>query len=215
MPAGAIDDASHRGAEHLLRGRGVSPEQADDLVHVGRDDGELIRGRAEGLQHGQRRRRRCVDQRGEVGAVGQAAVSGARRELVRNAAPQPDRELDRSICGRIRFTFWLNPCIHRSRLEHRCNSEARRLRHREVPSLRVRPERGSQAAKVDDHSFASCPSHDKCRCVLIRSIDASRSRQRDVLGRPMVHCRTSSWRQPTARLASFTGAGNVCSATMR
>src|SRR5204863_4029597 len=38
---------------------------------------------------------------------------------------------------------------------------------------------------------------------------------RDVLGRVAAHCRTASLCQPTARLDSLTGAGNVCSATIR
>ena len=103
MPAHAGDDSLRELVEVLLRGHGLLAEQPDDLVQVGRDGRELIRGRIQRRHHGERRRRRSINQCGEVRAVGEAAGSGACGEPDRNAPPQPDRDLDRLICGRIRF----------------------------------------------------------------------------------------------------------------
>lgn len=87
------------------------------------------------------------------------------RVVSRAATPRRNRtgQLDRLICSRIRLTTSLNLRIEWRSLERRGDSEARCIRHGEVPRLRVRLEHGSQAAKVDGHSLARCPGHDKHR----------------------------------------------------
>ena len=45
MPAHALNDSSRELVELLVRRQGLMAKQADDLVQVGRYDGELIRGR--------------------------------------------------------------------------------------------------------------------------------------------------------------------------
>ena len=99
----------------------------------------------------------------QVRAVREPAGPGACREPGRNAAPQPDCQLDRLICIRIRCTAWLNRRIKWRSPKGRRNSEARGIRDGEMARLRMCLERGRQAAKVDGDSLARYPGLDKHR----------------------------------------------------
>ena len=90
----------------------------------------------------------------------ESASAGARRKPRRNLASEPYAELDRSVVERNGLGTLLDVDSMAGALQHCHDRESGDIRHREVASLRVRPERRSQIAKVDggQDSFAVAAS---------------------------------------------------------
>ena len=212
----------HRSVDMICRERRPAPKEAREAIEIRRGRGKTIR------RHSERPHRllviasdgRGVDQRADVRAMREAGGSGACRHVARDPGRYPEGYLHGWTRGDLGARVEGIGHDDARALEHRrdCNPSDRR--HRHVAGPRVRPDGWAETTQVEGRPFARTGTHDAVQTMLLDVSAAAVSQRRravepfesDVLGRPLVQRRTSSSRQPTARLASFTGAGKACSA---